>query len=96
MNIKSNQFLKQHFQELLDAGIELKTLEEKDGWSYLMAHSDCFYTSWNLKELTYNQLVKLEKIVSNYVSISSCDENLLKSLRYRLELLERQLLKLNY
>ena len=77
------RFLRQNFQLLLEAGINLRTLEEKDGWDYLLAHGECFYTSWDIDRLDDEQLRALEQLVSDYVEAFSADQILLSEIRKR-------------
>lgn len=94
--MKQSQFIKKHLQTLLDSGVYMKTLEEKDGWGYLLAHGECFYTSWSLDELEYRKLFQLEEIVAEYVGHFSSDTVLLSMLRKRIKRLNDQLDLLNY
>ncbi len=97
MELSEKKFLKKNFQKLLDLSIDLQTLENNDGWNYLMAHSECFYSKWNINIPNYIQLIGLEKIVSEYcLNFKSSDKYLLNTIEQRIKHIKVDLLELNY
>lgn len=92
----SMRFVKTYYSDLLDAGVHPTTLAEKNGWTHLMKHSECVHAGWRVECLDFNQMVKLEHIVSEYIPLSNDDDSLLKTLTARLKTIKKHLATLGY
>lgn len=60
------KFIKKHLQELLNLGVPLRTLEEPDGWVYLLEHGKCYLTHWKPDNLSKGQLLKLIELIEEF------------------------------
>lgn len=63
---KIKVYPEKYFDELLALGIPLQTLEQSNGWTYLIEHGDCFASGWNVDHLDFDQAKRLLEIVEDW------------------------------